>query len=70
MKLRMQCESILSGIYNHFETCMTFGSRLEMLEHQIIGGEQANNENMKQQRKKMMSEAMKKQQRLEGLINS
>jgi hypothetical protein len=41
--------------------------RIELLEHQLVGGEQSNNESLKQKRKKRIREAEKKMQKLAGM---
>lgn len=43
--------------------------RIEMLQQQLVGGEQADNEALKQKRLKKMKEAEKKMQRLAGNLN-
>lgn len=40
--------------------------RIEILEQQLVGGEQANNEALKQKRLKKIKEAEKKMQKLAG----
>jgi hypothetical protein len=42
--------------------------RIEILQQQLVGGEQVNNEALKQKRKKKMKEAERKMQRLAGSL--
>lgn len=48
----------------------TAQKRIKILEQQLVGGEQANNEALKQKRFKKIKEAEKKMQRLAGIINN